>query len=211
MPSAPPVTAVLNAFTISLTLLFSEPVHWYEQPSSLQASSAPYLVGTKNGFVVTWLTKTNFSFVEVLKMPLAGVPLSAPLLDDGELDPQAARAAVAMPAADPVSADRRGKARHLEAGGGSCLASSHSRRSIASWTGSMNGGRCGSPGVVSDTSLLSSSASPGRSNGSPPDGVNGVPLWRTGGPRPATPRRARAGARAGGRRRRRRGRSRWPH
>src|SRR3954471_8348062 len=75
MPSAPPVTAVLNALTISLTLLFSQPVHWYEQPSSLHASSAPYLVGTKNGFVVTWLTKTNFRLPFEPKMPAAGVPL----------------------------------------------------------------------------------------------------------------------------------------
>ena len=28
IPSAPPVIAVLNAFTISLTFEFSEPVHW---------------------------------------------------------------------------------------------------------------------------------------------------------------------------------------
>src|SRR3954463_14302396 len=74
MPSAPPVTAVLNALTISLTLLFSEPVHWYEQPSSLHASSAPYFVGTKNGLVVTWLTKTNFRLPFDPKMPAAGGP-----------------------------------------------------------------------------------------------------------------------------------------
>jgi hypothetical protein len=53
IPSAFAVIALFSAFTISLTLLLSEPVHWYLHPSSLQASSAPYLVGTKNGFVVT--------------------------------------------------------------------------------------------------------------------------------------------------------------
>ena len=41
IPSAPLVMAVLNALTISLTLEFLEPVNWYSQPSSLQASSAP--------------------------------------------------------------------------------------------------------------------------------------------------------------------------
>src|SRR3954447_21093415 len=114
MPSAPPVTAVLNAFTISLTLLFSEPVHWYEQPSSLHASSAPYFVGTKKGFVVTWLTKTNFSLPLEPKMPAAGVPLDVvcAVVDDGELlPPHAAMIAVARPAAPPVSAVRRVTAR----------------------------------------------------------------------------------------------------
>src|SRR3954466_14642097 len=98
MPSAPPVTAVLNAFTISLTLLFSEPVHWYLQPSSLHASSAPYLVGTKNGFVVTWFTSTNFSSVSSAKTfppPCAAaveVAFEVPVL----LDPHAASIAAAM-------------------------------------------------------------------------------------------------------------------
>src|ERR1700678_3803407 len=59
MPSAPLVTAVLTAVTIWATLLFSEPVHWYSQPSSLDASAAPYCVGVKKGWVVTGLTNTN--------------------------------------------------------------------------------------------------------------------------------------------------------
>src|SRR3954470_9122608 len=59
IPSAWAVIALFIALTISLTLLVSEPVHWYEQPSRLHASAAPYLVGTKNGFVVTWLTNVN--------------------------------------------------------------------------------------------------------------------------------------------------------
>ena len=41
MPSAPLVTALFIAFTISLTFELSEPVHWYEQPRSLHASAAP--------------------------------------------------------------------------------------------------------------------------------------------------------------------------
>src|SRR3954454_11224128 len=108
MPSAPPVTAVLNALTISLTLLFSEPVHWYEQPSSLHASSAPYFVGTKNGFVVTWLTSTNFSLESSEKtLPpdcaaAVAVAFEVPVL----LEPHAVSIAAARPAAPPVSAVR---------------------------------------------------------------------------------------------------------
>ncbi len=49
-------TAVLIELTISDTLLVAEPVHVYEQPSSLQASAAPFWVGVKNTLVVTWLT-----------------------------------------------------------------------------------------------------------------------------------------------------------
>src|SRR3954465_11033429 len=74
MPSTFALIALLNALTISLTFALSEPVHWYEQPSSLQASSAPYFVGTKNGFVVTWLTNVNFSSSPSPNTPLAGVP-----------------------------------------------------------------------------------------------------------------------------------------
>src|SRR3954467_11161597 len=106
MPSAPPVTAGLNALTISLTLLFSEPLHWYEQPSSLHASSAPYLVGTKNGFVVTWLTSTilHLESSEKPSPPLppcaaaVGVAFDVPVL----LDPHAVSIAAARPAAPPV-------------------------------------------------------------------------------------------------------------
>src|SRR3954452_15190833 len=120
MPSAPPVTAVLNALTISLTLLFSEPVHWYEQPSSLHASSAPYFVGTKNGLVVTWLTSTNFSFLLEPKMPPpppldCGLGVALALLGLLE-DPQAASAAATTPAVPPVSAARRVIARNFETG-----------------------------------------------------------------------------------------------
>ena len=49
-------TALLIELTISDTLLVAEPVHVYEQPSSLHASAAPFWVGVKNTLVVTWLT-----------------------------------------------------------------------------------------------------------------------------------------------------------
>src|SRR4051812_12037118 len=141
MPSAPPVTAVLNALTISLTLLFSEPVHWYEQPSSLHASSAPYFVGTKNGLVVTWLTNTNFRLPFAPKMPAAGLPLDwlvlwAFVVDGLLLPPHAEMMAVARPAPAPVSAVRRVIARQRDAGVSSSLPSAHSRRSIASFANS---------------------------------------------------------------------------
>ncbi len=58
MPSALPVMALLIALTISPTLLVDEPVHVYEQPSSLHASAAPFWVGVKKMLVVTWLTRT---------------------------------------------------------------------------------------------------------------------------------------------------------
>src|SRR3954453_8516701 len=62
MPSAFAEIAALNALTISATSALAEPVHWNVQPSSAHASCAPYCVGTKNGFVVTWFTNTNFHF-----------------------------------------------------------------------------------------------------------------------------------------------------
>src|SRR3954447_1246548 len=70
-PSAFPLIAVLVALTISATTELAAPVHWYVQPSSLHASSAPYWVGVKNGLVVTWLTKTNFQLGVFGKLPMA--------------------------------------------------------------------------------------------------------------------------------------------
>jgi hypothetical protein len=59
MASAFAVIAAFSAFTISDAIDVCDPVHWYAQPSIAQASAMPYWVGTKNGFVVTWLTNTN--------------------------------------------------------------------------------------------------------------------------------------------------------
>src|SRR4051812_23933635 len=140
MPFAPEVIAVFMPLTISLTFEFSDPVHWYVHPRSLQASSAPYLVGTKNGFVVTWLTSTNFSFLVTAKIPLppswAAVAVAVAFALSGLLEPQAGSMALAIPAAPPVRAARRLSARMRVAGVSSCLLSAHSRRSNASWTGS---------------------------------------------------------------------------
>jgi hypothetical protein len=96
--------AVLVALTISATTELAEPVHWYSQPSSLHASSAPYWVGVKNGLVVTWLTKTNFHFGVLGKLPMASAFLES-------WSPQAASRPVAASAAPvrpvPVSSRRR--------------------------------------------------------------------------------------------------------
>src|SRR6266568_9173084 len=62
MPSAFALIAALNAFSISPTTAFTEPDHVYAQLTSAHASAAPYCVGTKNGFVVTWLMNANLNF-----------------------------------------------------------------------------------------------------------------------------------------------------
>src|SRR5690242_12956119 len=100
IPSAPLVTALLSAVTIWPTLLLSEPVHWYSQPSRLQASAAPYCVGVKNGLVVTWLTNTNLYF---LCDPNTLDELPPP---PDALLPHAASSVLTDPAAAPVSAVR---------------------------------------------------------------------------------------------------------
>ena len=60
IPSALAAIAASNALTISALSARSDPVHWNFVPSRADASSMPYWVGTKNGFVVTWLMKTKF-------------------------------------------------------------------------------------------------------------------------------------------------------
>ena len=69
MPLAPPEMAEFIASTISLTTEVSDPVHCDVVPNSACASSMPYCVGTKNGFVVTWLTKTKFHSGVFGKLP----------------------------------------------------------------------------------------------------------------------------------------------
>src|SRR5688572_28270818 len=103
-PSDLLVMAVLQASTISATTELTEPVHWYSSPSSLQASSAPYWVGTKNGFVVTWHTNANFHFGVCGKLPTApaaGV-LSSP---HAASNADAANVALARPV--PANSRRR--------------------------------------------------------------------------------------------------------
>ena len=60
MASAFAAIAALNEFTISEATDVVEPVHCHVALTRPHASAMPYCVGTKNGLVVTWLTKTNF-------------------------------------------------------------------------------------------------------------------------------------------------------
>jgi hypothetical protein len=105
IPSALPVMAVFIALTISLTSLVFEPCQSNLVLNSALASCAPYWVGTKNGFVVTWLTNTKRYLGVDGKSP--GPPLSsALLLSLSSLDlPQAATAA-ATAAPPPSRAER---------------------------------------------------------------------------------------------------------
>src|SRR5829696_10037352 len=69
IPSALPEMALFIASTISDTVESSDPVHCDVVPSRACASSMPYCVGTKNEFVVTWLTKTKFHSGVLGKLP----------------------------------------------------------------------------------------------------------------------------------------------
>src|SRR6266567_8738605 len=61
IPLALAEIAAFVALTICGTLEFADPVQdGLGRPSSAAASASPYWVGTKNGLVVTWLTKANF-------------------------------------------------------------------------------------------------------------------------------------------------------
>src|ERR1700683_1353550 len=137
IPSAPDVTAVLIALTIWSMFSLSEPVHSYEQPSSLHASAMPYCVGTKNEFVVTWLTTTNLYDGCEPKMPEEPPP---PLLALDEFDdPQALSKVPTEPAAMPVRAVRRRKARRSKPSRPTSGRSRWSRGSTTSWIWSVSG------------------------------------------------------------------------
>ena len=62
IPSAFVSIARRIAFTISPTLLLTEPVHSTVAPTTAAASSLPFFAGTKKGFVSAWLTKTKRHF-----------------------------------------------------------------------------------------------------------------------------------------------------
>src|SRR5271155_5451113 len=131
IPSTPLATAVFTASTIWLTLLDSEPVHTYSQPSRSHASARAYWVGTKNEFVVTRLTTVNLYFgcePNTLDEP--------PLLD--ALDPQALSRVLPEPAAMPVRAVRRRNARRSNPGRPTSCRSRWSRCSTASWVWSVS-------------------------------------------------------------------------
>src|SRR5262245_44604648 len=122
MPSAFAAIAAFIALTISLTSAVFEPVHWNVVLTSALASSMPYWVGVKNGFVVTWLTKTNLYFGVGGKLPappFAALALSLLLVSALLLSldlPQAASAAASV-APPPIKALRRRKARRSRPAG----------------------------------------------------------------------------------------------
>src|SRR4051794_16574019 len=122
VPSALAEIAAFIALTISLTSAVFEPVHWKVVLTSAPASSMPYCVGVKNGFVVTWLTKTNLYFGVGGKLPAPPLDAAAPslllLLSSLDLPQAASAAASATP--PPVIALRRSSARRSkpEASGG---------------------------------------------------------------------------------------------
>src|ERR1700741_2866796 len=126
------LVAALIASTMSETLLVSDPVHRYEQPSSLHASAAPFLAGMKNALVVAWLKNVNSVRLARPKTPAAPpAPLDARALAP-PLPPQACSASATTPAAPPVNAARRVNwTRRLSVPLPS-LRSFHSRRSTVS-------------------------------------------------------------------------------
>ena len=144
IPLAFAETALLIALTISATLLVAEPVQVYEQPSSLQASAAPFWVGVKNTLVVTWLTSVKCWGLLKPKMLDAALELELDAAEavelELELEPHAWSVIAATPAAPPVRAVRRVTWCHLDfldspwAYFCSSLFSSHSSRSTTSWT-----------------------------------------------------------------------------
>src|SRR5579862_7477379 len=87
MPLALAATAVLMADVISEMMEFCEPVHFgVGMPSKAAASASPDCVGTKNRFVVTWLTKQNCHAGTEGKLPAAATAAEAePLLELLEL------------------------------------------------------------------------------------------------------------------------------
>src|SRR5215813_10709012 len=112
IPFAFDVMAELVALTMSGTLALSEPVQaGLGIPSSAAASCSPYWVGTKNGLVVTWLTKVNFHGGVDGKFPAAAAPAVLVLLPLLLVEEQAASsaeaAAVALTRPVPVSSFRR--------------------------------------------------------------------------------------------------------
>src|SRR4051794_5954192 len=113
MPSALAEMAAFIAFTISLASPVFEPVHWKVVLTSALASSIPYCVGTKNGFVVTWLTNTNLYLGVGGKFPappFAAAPESLLLLLLS-LDLPHAASAAARAAPPPASALLRSSVR----------------------------------------------------------------------------------------------------
>src|SRR5215831_16232881 len=89
--------AAVVALTICGTLALIDPVQdGLGRPSSAAASCSPYWVGTKNGLVVTWLTKANFHAGVFGKLPTVFFAAFALVLDDPQAVSRAEAAAEAL-------------------------------------------------------------------------------------------------------------------
>src|SRR5436190_10823849 len=108
MPLAFAEIAAFVALTICGTLELAEPVQdGLGRPSSAAASASPYWVGTKNGLVVTWLTKANFHAGVFGKFPAVSLAAVAVLLEELHAASRADAAAVALTIPVPLSSLRR--------------------------------------------------------------------------------------------------------
>src|SRR5215467_4137040 len=108
MPLAFAETAAFVALTICGTFEFCDPVQdGLGMPSSAAASASPYWVGTKNGLVVTWLTKANFHAGVFGKLPAVLLAACAVVLDEPHAVSSAAAAALALISPVPASSLRR--------------------------------------------------------------------------------------------------------
>src|SRR5690242_6437378 len=97
IPFALAEIAAFVALTICGTLEVADPVQeGLGRPSSAAASASPYWVGTKNGFVVTWLTKANFHGGVLGKLPARFLAACAVLLDEPHAVSSAAAAALVL-------------------------------------------------------------------------------------------------------------------
>src|SRR5215467_4359669 len=108
MPFAFAEIAAFVALTICGTLDVADPVQdGLGRPSSAAASCSPYWVGTKNGLVVTWLTKANFQAGVFGKLPTVLFAAFAVVLDEPHAVIRAAAAALALMSPVPASSLRR--------------------------------------------------------------------------------------------------------
>src|SRR5215469_1770965 len=108
MPFAFAEIAEFVALTICGTLEVSDPVQdGLGRPSSAAASASPYWVGTKNGLVVTWLTKANFHAGVLGKSPTVFFAACAVVVDEPHAVSSAAAAALALTSPVPLSSVRR--------------------------------------------------------------------------------------------------------
>src|SRR5215831_14188291 len=108
MPAALPEIAVLKYVTISVALEVVDPPNFGAgRSSSAAASFMPFWVGTKNRFVVTWLTNQNCHAGVAGKLPAVFFAAFAVVLDVLHAASRAEAAALALTRPVPPSSVRR--------------------------------------------------------------------------------------------------------